>query len=281
MSYCKRFKALVLSEANEEKKRLLARSRCKQWDCEHCAEVNRAMWRKRIYEYIASHPSEMWSFHTFTLFGRQHSKTMYQQARRIKENWQHTIEWLRRRYGAFEYIRVIERHKTSGALHVHLLASFDIPCEDLHITKKKQNSYIRLLKKGDKKRHIKSVVELGWGYVVDNRNVERAEASAEGVSDIGAASVANYVTKYMTKFKSDELREVLDAKIRVIQTSRGIKPVKPEQKMEWKRLYCIDTEHFAAIMAAHESVYDINAKRDVSWDDYIDSAYYPLDAFDN
>jgi hypothetical protein len=275
MSYCTRYKALVLSEDDAEKRRLLARSRCKQWDCEHCAEVNRAMWRKRIYEYIAAHPSVLWSFHTFTLFGRQHATLLYQQARRIKENWQHTIEWLKRRYGAFEYVRVIERHKKTGALHVHLLASFDIPSEDLHITKKRKNSYIRLLKKGDKKRHIKSVVELGWGYVVDNRNVTRAEGSE------GAAGVANYVTKYMTKFKADDLREVLDAKIRIIQSSRGIKVLKKEQVLKWQRVHCIELERFIALTKEGSTVYDVSNGKNLTWDDYEDKDYYPHDIFDN
>lgn len=125
---------------------------------------------------------------------------------------------LKREYGKFQYVRVVEQHQ-SGAAHIHLLASFN--ASDIRTVTRRDGSTYSYSKaiKGH-------AVECGFGYIIDNRNIAN-----EGDEKI--YHVAAYVTKYMTKdlIETDQTRKKW--RVRKIQTSRAIKRLNFDTEREW------------------------------------------------
>jgi len=253
MKFCKRFQ-MILTNTQTDIPRM-ARTRCKQWDCYYCAEKNRKQWRYDLFMYLSQNPHIQWSFHTFTMPKRLHKqKDITGSVKLIKKYWDVLMKRLKRRYGKFEYIRVIELHK-SGIPHIHLMAGFHIPEEELSKHKNPRNRYIRWLKKAV------NTQELPFGYMINSQNAAGSERQT-----------VSYITKYMTKQDAGLFEIAKLEKLRLILTSRGIKCGKSDNDEIWNlksHLTAKDFEYF-------ENWLDVNTGELVDASDMIDGAYPPL-----
>jgi len=253
MAHCKRLHAIVVTTKDDA---LLARLRCKQWDCQYCSGRNRAAWRKAIYTFLANNPSIAWSFHTFTMPKSIHAnKDVQGSVHIIKKYWQRLMQRLQRKYGKFEYVRVVEMHK-SGIPHIHLMAGFRIPKEDLSKHKDPKKQYIKWLKKALNSK------ELPFGYIVNNQNATGKDAQ-----------ITKYITAYMTKAET-ELYDLLKLeKMRIVQTSRGIKsPLShSESEQEWVMRLTIS----GLDILARGEFFDLNKKKSIGMGDLSEDGYYP------
>lgn len=271
MKYCKRINAIVITRYNlpNTDRKLLSHLRCKQWDCPYCAKKNKSIWRKAIYEFLKCNPDKFWSFHTFTIKFRKdynREQRLLQSINQIKRRWEALLKRLKRRYGKFSYVRVLEMHE-HGGLHIHLLASFRIPENDLGKYKRKSDGkivqYVRWLKKSDAESGNKSVlVSLGFGYITSSENAFGNEAQ-----------VTSYITKYLTKEDERLIERLKDNRIRVVQTSRDIKsPMNETSEYSWdvrKAITCHDYLLTAVIT-------DVNEKKDITINDLEDyGGVYP------
>lgn len=140
--------------------------RCKQWQCQYCADVNRKMWRASIIDTLnrlGDGENSVWSF--ITLTSRKDMRGFEKSEKCLKHGWKKLYDRMRRRYGKQPYIKVYEMHQDK-TLHIHALVRGAI-----------------------EKRWLKDTsVAVGMGYMVDCQHI-----------DGHAGYVAAYVTKYMTK----------------------------------------------------------------------------------
>jgi len=263
---CKRFQAVIVASDNDR----IARARCKMWTCAYCARKNAQQWRAGIAQSLARLDVHNWTFFTFTLDSAYHDKALSEKARYeaslsfIKRTWDTLMKRLKRAYGKFEYVRVLEQHK-SGAIHIHMLAGCKV-----HDVKAKTR-YNR--RKGVNETTYQAPLitdmlkDLKYGKIYDARPLEDNAltnmATIKPVNEICA-----YITKYMTKH-SDTFQTVV--KGRKIQTSRGIKKLNLEDGEDVWIL-----KH--AIYADSENPYpmDLSIKRRVTLEDYEGGAVYPL-----
>lgn len=157
---------------------------------------------------------KLWSFNTITMPRgiHQHSDPDFRlrlSVSFIRKNWDRLLKRLKRVYGDFSYIRVIEMHK-SRVLHIHLMLSFHHA--DLHTgyhANGKKYSYSPSFKK--------ILTDCGFGYITDNQNVVD-----DSGSHANAGLVTGYITKYMSKQKEDFADAVKDYRLRRVVVSRDI-----------------------------------------------------------
>jgi len=264
MARCIYFKSIIFDTSN----RRMARLRCKKWSCSYCASVNRKQWRKALYDFIASNPEISWSFHTFTLPAKYRKLPLTEALNFIKKSWQKLLQALRRLYGHFEFIRVVEFHK-DGTPHLHLLAGFNIPAADLSKSKKVEKQYIKKLKHDyfteDKnkvrRKHKAILIRLGYGYMTNSQN-------AYGIPE----KTVSYITKYMTKVEENNLSIAKREKTRLIQTSRKIKLGKKKApEGNWQIRKHLDYYDYHI----HKEILDLNKDKITTAADLDDSWQYP------
>lgn len=250
MAFCSRFTAILVTK-KDAKLGKMVRARCKQWDCSFCARQNKLAWRKTLYEYLMNNPDKLWSFHTFTFHFRKmnrYARLIYS-VNRIKKNWEKLLKRIKRRYGKFEYVRILEPHKLGG-YHIHLMASFVIPdCDIAYRTDKKTGSKIPYLK------WLKSdLPSLGYGYIQHSENITGNGAQA-----------VTYVTKYMTKDELQSYELLKGNKIRYVQTSRGIKSpfASGDNDENWVLRHSLNFMDFMDC----EDFIDLNKKTHITIDD--------------
>jgi len=224
--YCQRFKKVLVSHAPQMSK--LTRTRCKMWDCRFCAVVNRKRWRAALLAYLNSvaGKEKVWSFNTITVPRaiHKHANAEFRMSLSlafIRKNWDKLIKRLKREYGNFSYVRVLEQHQ-SGVLHIHLLSSFHHT--DLHVgIGKKGASYSY---SPSFKRHL---TETGFGFITNSQNIldEHGESANAGL-------VVGYITKYMTKQSDAFAQAVAGKRVRRVLTSRDIgSPKQVESEEQW------------------------------------------------
>jgi len=263
---CQRFQAIIRSEDHSK----ITRARCKLWTCQYCARKNAQQWRAGIAESVGRIGASAWTFFTFTLDSEYHDKRLSPQARYdasmnfIKRSWDPLMKRLKREYGKFEYIRVLEQHK-SGALHIHMLASCEIP--DI-VAKTRYNKKTRENVTTYQSPTIsKMLAELGYGRVYDARPLKEDFAS-DFETPMPIAKIVSYVTKYMTKHDSAFQSAVRGRKI---VASRGIKKINlgdEESAWELKRAIFIDDPNPYPM--------DLSIRRNVTPADYEGGTFYPL-----
>jgi len=71
ISFCPNFKNVLLCEKNGGADLMVLRARCKRWDCEYCAPINQAHWRKHLDTRIEALGGK-WSFMTLTAHAKAH-----------------------------------------------------------------------------------------------------------------------------------------------------------------------------------------------------------------
>lgn len=232
MSYCKAFNGLAMSDKVDKK--LWVVLRCKRWQCEYCAQVNKSIWKailiNSVVERMKEFPEEKWSFITVTVPAWIHrlsdkNEGIAQSINFIKTHWDMLMKRLKRWLGKFEYVRVLEQHK-SGVFHVHLLINAHVPD-----AVKKQNWNTHKRKRTD--YYYSSILathlrELGFGYIHDARPLE---AVGENAVESGIA-IAMYVVKYIAKDMAKLDETLSKMRVRKIQTSQAFKSKKVEKGAE-------------------------------------------------
>lgn len=259
---CIRFKGIA--RASDDEKRYIAQLRCKQWDCAYCAFHNARQWRAALIHYINNSDHKQWSFWTVTVPKHIHNhddtEARYSMSLAvIKACWDKLMKRAKRHLGKFEYIRVIEQHK-SGAAHIHLLVSAYMPDSKL-VTRSdgSQYHYSKWLKE--------NAVACGFGYIHDCHNL-----TDENGEHWHAGGVAGYVTKYITKdlAENDGFRKKV--RINKIQTSRGIKRVNIESDMQWSLAPHI-YEH--ELYIDDKPIFDVTTGQYVTKEHFRGQAVYP------
>lgn len=275
MAYCKNFRSVLRTHDYQDFVVTIARARCKMWSCATCARINAKMWRYALIKQLLE-LSSMPKFSFFTLTIRladfhqiSNRERAEKSATLIRESADKLFKRLKREYGNFTYVRVIESHK-SGLLHIHVIASFHF-------------SDIRLVYRGSKqgkKRFVKTSdtlkkmsTECGFGYIVHAENLEDQSGEWD------ALRVVSYVTKYITK--DFEYIESVQKGLRVrkIVTSRDLlspfndKFKEKENDMVWKLGLPIYKE-FAEFV--NYNIYDMDRKKKIDETDYQDHIIYPF-----
>lgn len=185
MDFCPNFSAVLLTET-EDGQKLAVAGRCKMWDCEYCAKKNRAKWAAVLIDYVNKSETS-WSWFTLTAHRNAHNSIDPAQytLTNIKSAWDALMKRMKRKYGAFQYCRVYEKHK-SGAFHVHAIRQYEF--DDITTRNKGQeNEY------NDSDWLRKTATDLGLGYMTHADNIGRAKAGL----------VSWYVVKYMTKIERE------------------------------------------------------------------------------
>lgn len=215
--HCPNFNGRVLKNKVDKPQNILIRARCKSWACDYCAKKNKEIWRASLIDQF-NHNDNLrnlqWSFVTITVPDWVHrlpdrTARAEQSAKIIKGNWNALMMAIKKHIVAkFEYIRVIESHK-SGALHVHMLMSSH--WNDIIYRESDNEPYTKWLSDTAKKHD--------FGYIVSVRNLD-VEGEGEAVNTFSALL---YCLKYVTKVSETAASLIKINRIRYIQTSRQIK----------------------------------------------------------
>lgn len=214
--HCKKFKGTT--RAFSEGQELVHRLRCKQWDCDYCAPINARIWQakllKSVITIVEENPEQAFSFLTITLPSEIHRmnegiEKELSQVALIRDNWDMLMKRLKRQYGNFEYVRVLENHK-SGVLHIHMLTTAIIEDSGLacHVSGKGEYHHSDVLQ-----AHL---TDCGFGYIHDARNLEKVGNSNKE----SGITVASYIAKYIGKSLGAMEFVHRNARLRKIQTSR-------------------------------------------------------------
>jgi len=266
--YCARFKKVLTTYSDVQNR--LVRTRCKMWDCRYCANINRKRWRAVLLSYFNSEEgrTKVWSFNTITIPRYIHRHSMVQARIElslafIRTNWDRLIKRLKREYGNFSYVRVLEQHQ-SGVLHIHLLASFHLT--DLHTGYGKRGKAYSYSPKF--KSHVTA---CGFGFISNSQNIldEHGEPANAGY-------VAGYPLKYMTKQSESFATAMRGRRCRRVLTSRdiGSPQVQESSDIWWLR----DGIYFEEVLSAQLlgiQWIDLNTGAIITTDDFDDSDRYP------
>lgn len=256
LKYCPKFSGLAYT-APTDTKRLFTRLRCKMWQCPYCHKVNQKQWRAALFRQLPGLGTD-WSFHTITLPAELHESRMT--AQRIKNNWDKLMKRLKRMYGKFSYVRVLEQHST-GNWHVHLLASFLVT--DLK-TKWHEDGTIDYQYSDILKRE--TFPDCGFGYMCSAANLTHNGETSATQKAIG------YVTKYMTKRDEETESDAKAVNLRMIQTSRDIKFKGDASEETWYFKHAIYLED----ILDEKRWYDLNEDGyRVSYEDFEETWQYP------
>ena len=266
MKFCENYSVVVTALDNKTQK--LTRTRCKQWNCEYCASVNRRVWMYRIIETLIHRPtSEQWHFMTLTLPSEYHDNKDVSGS--IK-HWQSVSNklfgQLRYRLGKFMYIRIYEQHK-SGVFHMHVLLNATFPDVERNIRKDETDYYYS-------ETLAKICKTQGLGKIHDMRPIKTENHEENG----HARNVASYVTKYLTKSIQGTIQSILNdeniSRVRLIQTSHGWHKMQSDSDLQWRKGR-ISKQEFDALQQDKISVFDLDLKREVEEEDYENTYYYP------
>lgn len=132
--------------------------RCKSWDCEECRKVKSKEYQNRIRRLF---DGRQLYHYTLTYF---HSNTPDAAWSTYNQAWNRLRTNLRKQYGRFSYVRVLESHEQSPYPHLHLLVDKGFKVSTFGV----------------------SAMSAGFGYQIKIRKVTTAGAMF-------------YLTKYLTK----------------------------------------------------------------------------------
>jgi len=211
--YCPNFSKALHNIDTQNKITEIIRTRCKQWDCEYCAPINRRVWLARIgLETESDKKFTQWYFFTFTLLGKDHKRGVAHSLKVWRQAWNTFMTRLRQTFGKSRYIRVFEPHK-DNTLHIHMLT--DMHVTDVEIIPDKNTKRGYRYESATVRKYLK---KAKLGYIHDLMPIEHRTPDTKYSS-----AVAGYVGKYLTKDMQSPIRQALrDAdmgRVRLIQTS--------------------------------------------------------------
>lgn len=255
MDFCPNFSGLLLADDGNGKV-LLARVRCKQWDCPHCANLNRAIWKAKLIHGI-NEVGGAWSFWTITA----HRKMRGYDAslKSLRGAWGKLYHRLKRRQGAFQYARIYEPH-SDGSLHIHVISNF--LWSDIVAGVARDGgaiSYSRWLKD--------TIPACGGGYQTDCRNLAG-----------NASGTAGYIVKYMTK-EAKEFKKSR-GRLRRIQTSQKW-PKKDltdaaGEKLDWTLMDALYPKDCVGFWRDGKEIVDISTGQVIDSDVFLVWSHYPV-----
>lgn len=251
MSYCKKFQAVLITEDAPDND-LVAYARCKMWSCPHCAEVNRSQWRMRVFQASEVLESPHWSFITITAHSRMRGEASL---RNLQDKWPALRKRLKRKYGAFHFVRVYELH-ADGSWHLHALLNFHF--DDLYERKRRDGTTTGVMVS---KQIRDTAKEIGLGWYTHAENMRTPQGAAV------------YITKYMTKSMAD-----IPSGIRRIQTSQGFpKLQKDGADYKWRLQDGIYEDDMMHAWRRGRDVYNVSEKRLMTADDFVATNKYHLE----
>lgn len=252
--------------------------RCKQWSCPYCSPANGRMWRNHILTKLANAPFNRmsWCFITLTANETEHRQSPQATLRNLLRGWDRLRKRLRSwNGGAFEYVRVFERHPEGkyGGYHMHIIASvgdayerklaaFSAVLEREKIARVRgYRPRKRLMREKHPARWVRdNARECGIGFMTHIRFLGQ-----------DATKAALYETKYMMK-----QIEVLDfpKHKRRIQASRGIG--KPRRSGGGGRVWQAKSAIYREDLLRYDKIIDLTAKKLVTEADFDNSQmWYP------
>ena len=161
-------------------------ARCKSWSCPKCRPIKARRVKTYIEDNFVTEPIYMI---TLTFF---HTGDVLDCWKTLGAKWNRMRTYLAKKYGKFDYLRIVEPHKKGGWPHMHVLV----------------RGFESLPRAADK------ITQWGFGWNYHCKQMPPKDA-------------ARYVSKYLTKEWPDSAVDVLRiaSKCRIVSVSRGMPPV--------------------------------------------------------
>lgn len=207
MQFCPHFNMVAYKEVTPGQI-VMFRLRCKSWQCDYCAKINRSEWMKHLRKMIPR-TADNWWFVTVTAHEKTRSEEM--SLNNIRSNMDRLFKRVRRVWSNVQYVRVYEKHK-KGAYHAHMAVSGLTLRVQRYVTPNHMVTWRPAIQERNKgnisvrtwwRRTCRS---LGMGYEVD----------VQEISEVGR--VTQYLIKYLTKASQGYYAKGL----RRIQTSQRL-----------------------------------------------------------
>ena len=191
-NFCNGLTPVIWRDVPSESKRIIFKTRCKQWSCEYCAKINYYQHWLRAVKGIKNHEDKGYKFDFVTLTSHERVVPTLSTYRVWQSAWTKLSTRYRRAYTETyglpcAYFYVPELHK-DGRLHIHGMFSGHIPAKWW-----KDNAR-----------------ECGLGYM------------AKSIKMDNRSKGTNYVLKYVTKSISEDIGI---KRFRRINYSRNIPPL--------------------------------------------------------
>jgi hypothetical protein len=205
-SLCEKTYCAVTHQEGIVHKYLTFPMRCKSWDCPKCRKIKTEEYRKRMDAF-----QELPNLYFYTLT-YDHSASLADTWATYNSAWNRLRTALAKRYGKFNYVRVLEPHKDPCYPHVHVIAD-----------KYFEPSYFG-----------PEAVSAGFGWQLDSKKIDGPEA-------------LSYIVKYLSKeWPSQEavaLRK--QYRCRIITFSRGL--LAPINRVGGWKMLCRGSEFGACL----------------------------------
>lgn len=280
MKHCPNMRLIMVTEKLGAPLHLdMLRVRCKQWSCPYCSKENARQWKNHLLTRLGRPEfwARQWCLITITASGGANRAGALYTLKNLQRGWGRLYHRLKRwNGGAFDYVRVFERHTEGkyGGYHMHILADtgdawvfwrteiekvYERELRALGLDLKPRK---RLKKEKSPERWIKdNCASCGMGHQADFTYVGKT-----------AANTARYTTKYL--FKQDEIKE-FPPRMRRIQASRGmtLKKQGGSKIRAWRAKSAIYKDD----LLRWTKIYDMTAKHIISIEDDFSSgqSYYP------
>src|SRR3972149_120508 len=122
---CEKFFCAIRQDVTDATRYVSFPMRCKSWDCPTCRKVKAKEYKSRIEEINDGRPLY---FLTLTYY---HSQSPLVAWRTYNEAWNRFRTHVSKRFGSFDYIRVLESHNDSPYPHLHVIMDKLVPACDL------------------------------------------------------------------------------------------------------------------------------------------------------
>lgn len=266
-SSCKNFKGLAVVDGDPDTEMLVARLRCKKWDCEFCAVKNRQIWRAHIIDTVNKMGGE-WLFVTLTAHRKAHSDK--RTIENLKSAWKRLYDRLRYKFKGqkLEYVWLYEKHTGTDAkgqpkqtYHVHMILRAVVAGGNKWNARKKYWYHPEM------HNWLKdNAAAIGAGYM----------AHAAKIEESNGGLVAAYITKYMTKDAQN--LQGFPRGMRRIQTSRAFgSPQTQESPLSWEfRAHLLRGD-----IARHVKTTDVSTGRTVKLEHFEKHELYPAPGEDD
>jgi len=191
--YCKRVRMLMRSDDVIPSSMMIARVRCKQWECPACSQANKNQWKRHLVERFSHHPlnKTKWCFMTLTLPPYMHKKDPAEGVSTLQKGWKRLYDLLRRKYALkLSYVYFYEHHK-SGTYHLHCIINLGDDYDRL------SEGWDGILDHHPIARWLRDTlptIKLGWKCDI------RRVYAMNGLND--AISAVMYAIKYISKSSS-------------------------------------------------------------------------------
>lgn len=255
MEFCPNF-SLIVWRLNAAGQPIMARLRCKSWQCAFCEKKNREMWRSHLKKRIGRIGGSWWFI---TLTAHENTRTPGTSLKNLRDNLDRLFKRVRRVWKRIDYVRVYETHQ-NAAFHCHMVVQGLSP-RVLRMEAKNGQEYYRATVEPSGKGNWsvrtwfrRNARQIGLGYMVD-------------VQPVGTTpEVVNYITKYMTK----QAQAFHVPHLRRIQTTERIGAANPRGEGGWKAQKAIYGGEIQ-----YQPLKDLNLKITIPAEYWRDNVSYP------